>query len=218
MKSICRYVFCGALVLMGGRCAVPQQAVAPPPKPDAAPPQTAASGPSLVDTMKYIEDKLNSIGPVSYTVYPGDGSDSFVLGTYAYRNHHYTADASTCSLTEEFEHQETKYRDVVPLRNVSKIEAATASTFTVFPGSRYVPDPPQVRVSSGAPSIETSFTRPDRSFRKDKHQAVAPMVTEKIMGKEWFVLFDDADAADRTAKALLHAVELCGGGGKKELF
>ena len=179
-------------------------------------PQQAASGPSLVDTMKYIEDKLNSIAPVNYTAYPPDGGDSFPLVGGQYR-HHYTADAAACSLTSETQGPDGKTTDVVPLRSVSKIEAGTLSTLDTL-GWRYVPDPPVVRLTSGALNIERTITQPNPDVRRDKHQTVAPMVSQKLMIKVWAVTFDDADAADRTAKALLHAVELCGGGSRKELF
>jgi len=36
--------------------------------------------------------------------------------------------------------------------------------------------------------------------------------------KKYLFYFDKNDPADRTAKALVHAVDLCGGGNTKELF
>jgi hypothetical protein len=37
-------------------------------------------------------------------------------------------------------------------------------------------------------------------------------VARHAHGEESFFLFTDADLADRVAKAMVHAVELCGGG------
>jgi hypothetical protein len=45
--------------------AIPQQAVPPPPKP-------VDEGPSLEATMKFIQDKVNSNGPINYVVYMHD--------------------------------------------------------------------------------------------------------------------------------------------------
>jgi len=194
-----------------------QQAVAPPPKPADSGWATADNGPSLADTMKYIEEKLNNITPVSFTAYPTDGSASFQMGRAQYK-FHYTADASACSLTEDMEIESGNIRHVVPLRSVSKIEVAAVSTNDPNSHYRLEPDPPELRVTTGTLSIETISTHPDRLFKTDKKHPVAPIVTEKTTAKVWVVVFDDADAADRTAKALLHAVELCGGAQKKELF
>ena len=177
----------------------------------------AAGGPSLADTMKYIEGKLNSIAAVAYTAYPADGSESFVMGGGQYR-YHYTTDASACTVTGEMQVDATKITQVIPLHNVSKIEAGTVTSFSQSPGWRFVPDLPELRLSSGTLSIETTSSHPDTSVKKDKHHTEVPMVSTKTTGKVWAVVFDDADAADRTAKAFLHAVELCGGGNSKELF
>jgi hypothetical protein len=48
-----------------------------------------------------------------------------------------------------------------------------------------------------------------------KHEPVEKDGTSKVSG----VVFPDEDTANRVAKAMMHAMELCGGGvTKKELF
>jgi hypothetical protein len=203
--------------VFGSSLPLGQQAVPPPPKPVDAQPQAVNTGPSLADTMKYIEDKLNNNPPVSYTAYPTDGSPSFEMDGSNLKNH-YTADASACSLIAERQSEILTVRTVVPLRSASKIEVGAVSTFDSSALFRLEPDPPMLRMTSGALSIEVTTTHPDFSFKTDKKHPVAPMATERKLTNQWGVVFADADAADRTAKALLHAVELCGGAQKKELF
>jgi hypothetical protein len=197
-------------LVFGSSLPLGQQAVPPPPKPVDAQPQAVNTGPSLADTMKYIEDKLNNNPPVSYTAYPTDGSPSFEMDGSNLKKH-YTADASACSLIAEGQSEILTVRTVVPLRSASKIDSSLHY--------RYEPDPSQLLVMMRTASVKVTSTHPDFDFKVDKKHPVAPMVTETTpLRKGWLVEFDDADAADRTAKALMHAVELCGGAQKKELF
>jgi hypothetical protein len=171
--------------------------------------------------MKYIEDKLNSIGPVSYTAYPPDGSDPVHIGG-DHDKHHYTVSATACLLTATLSVPSNNQTVIsyVSLRDVSKITVGLASTLDVSSlHYRYEPDPSQLLVMMRTASVKVTSTHPDFDFKVDKKHPVAPMVTETTpLRKGWLVEFDDADAADRTAKALMHAVELCGGAQKKELF
>jgi hypothetical protein len=91
------------------------------------------------------------------------------------------------------------------VENQALAEAAHPDvTLTVTPLTFYVK-------LSGSSAVMSSHL----SSTKGKHEAVERDVTEKMSG----FAFRDEDAANHVAKAMTHAVELCGGGvTRKELF
>ncbi|MGO9304995.1 MAG: hypothetical protein ACLP3R_15090 [Candidatus Korobacteraceae bacterium] len=170
-----------------------QQSVAPPPKP-------ADSGPSLAVTMQFIQDKLNDIGKVNFVTFFQNTADGST-GTNAFTNEvsNVVADQNQCRISLHW--KVTKDGSVTQdmdawfsLRDVQNI--------VVKPYAQYQSE---VNASSGNPNlICTSINPPLTALLVRRPHGVVNMFP-----------FTDADTADRVAKALTHAVELCGGGNKE---
>jgi hypothetical protein len=149
------------LVVLAVSAALAQEkeAVPPPPKP-------ADDGPSLVDTMKFIEDKLRAkaIAPFHGALTKAE------------------ADPAKCQLTM-LGGNSNEAIEMVKFAEIEKLE--------VFQ-----------RVDEDNEGVN----------RYGNHNRV-------IMSRGWAELrFEEEDMANRVAKAMLHAVELCGGGSKPEPF
>jgi len=175
----------------------PPPAAPAPNQPPAPPPPAADNGPSLESTMKFIEDKLGSIGPVNYIGYFHDntaGSDW--TNKFSAEATNVRADAAACRVG--FHVKLTKDGAVVfdsdagfRLKTVQEVAVETMEQFAKKerPEFAYRVDPPAFMLE----------------VRRDDH------------GGNDFFLYDEA-LANRIAKALVHAVELCGGGSKPEPF
>jgi hypothetical protein len=184
LASLCVFVF--ALTSAA-------QDVPPPPKP-------ADDGPSLADTMKFIEEKLGSIGQVNYVAYL---------------------------------HDDTSGKDFTPVKYGSKIEISTVrgnvqSCRIDYHGWGSVngtvlldkdlgfalKDVQEVVVKACEQDLKEAQSKaghPEYSNRVDP--PVFVIIVKKKNGGDEFALYDES-LAHRIAKALVHAVELCGGGSK----
>jgi hypothetical protein len=191
MKKILQVsvVICVA-VLLGGP-ALAQTAVAPPPRP-------AGSGPSLAVTMQFIQAKLSEQGKVNFAVYShnnANGTDWTNL--MSEENTNVAADPSTCRISYHW--KATRDGAVTfdqdywfSLRDVQKLEVRTGEQ-----------NQKKVDTDAGNPSLDT---RVDPPF--------FALVARRPGNIENHFLFTDEDTANRVAKAMVHAVELCGGGDK----
>jgi hypothetical protein len=166
------------------------QDVPPPPKPK-------DNGPSLEVTMKYIQDKLNGQGVVSYTyiepyskiLQPTNPSRD----QESYRVFGAIADASKCTLSWQIAHhfhsdyshqnEDSEYKGVLSFRDTAKL-VVEPYTGWLLPLDDIQPPVLQLRVVMNAPKLKELF------------------------------LFREEETAGRMAKAMVHAVELCGGGDK----
>ena len=226
MKAIGIFVCAHALTLAG----VPQQPVAPPPKP-------ADSGPSLAVTLQFIQDRMNDQGTVGFVSTRSDLSAETFRNFYTISD--VVADPSACTLQKV---ETTKI----------KIEVADGNTYNE--GGKPVTGNDLFRVSKETSTIhlravdsirveslqdrnnqgmaeaarpEVSVTVVPRiytltlvsskpvfkfhvSFTKG---AEAPVETDPS-GKLDTLNFRDEETANKLAKAFTHAVELCGGGNK----
>ena len=192
-----RGIYCGVLwcALMVGRpLAVLQVAVPPPPKP-------VDGGPSLVDTMKFIEDKINQQDKVTFAAYSHDNiSGEDVAEQYSYDARPVVADAASCKFT----YHSTRVRNGVtkggpggngfyaPLKSVQSIEVRTGEQ-----------EFKRINVALGHPSIDTKID-----------PQVYVLALRMPGSNDSTIFFAEEDVANRVAKALVHAVELCGGGNK----
>jgi hypothetical protein len=184
--------------------AIPQHTVPPPPKP-------ADSGPSLAATMQFIQDQLNGVGVVNFVDYYHDTATGQDWSwQHSIETDHVIADAASCGIS--FHIREAQNGEVlqpgyngafiqdkdeaIQLRSVGKLIVMTYSDQMNQWGSK-----------GGHPSwshsTSTTIFSLVPSFPTNSDSANAP-----------FFLFYDQDSADRVAKALTHAVELCGGGNK----
>jgi hypothetical protein len=209
------------------------QQTAPPP---AAP---SDSGPTLAATMQYIQEKLSGQGQVAWaetlstgwttrafvlisdvmadpaacTLYTTDAADTTLElpkgkvlkpggSTTADDLHTHIVEMDTISFKEIEKITVEKYQDIA---NQGLVEAAHPEiTATVTPPVFYV----KFWASTAVFSVHTSTTKGSR----------APVEKDAASKTNGFI-FRDEDTANRVAKAMTHAMELCGGGvTKKELF
>ena len=230
MKRIAPMLLLATLfpVSMSGR--TPQQAVPPPPRP-------ADSGPSLADTMNFIQDKLNAQGRVGYVRTQSNLTGLTYRQFYTISN--VVADPATCTLRKE-ETNNTQieieagreYREGGKLLAGEDLVRTQVETSTVH--LKDIKDlsvaPMQDEINRGFaqaahPEISASIT-PEVFYLKLNgngqvftfhvvytvgHQT--PQTRESSSDADTLTI-RDADTADRLAKAFTHAVELCGGGSK----
>ena len=218
-------------LLLIATAAVAQKAVPPPPKP-------ADKGPSLAVTMKFIEDKLNDQGRVGYVMTRSDMSAITVREFYQISN--VVAGAATCTL-RTMETTDTSI-EAAPGYNYTEggqqvtgddLNRHKVATTTIF--LRKI-ESIQVEAwqnlvnrqwaEAAHPEISSTYTpavvgltliasKPVFSFHNSFTVGKRQAVVSDDPSKEDFLTFRDEETANRVAKALTHAVELCGGGNKE---
>jgi hypothetical protein len=226
MHTFPRLAF-GAFLALAGPVAIAQTPVAPPPKP-------LDSGPTLEVTLQFINDKLNAQGRVGYLMTfsnspgltmrthvlysdPGDAGSCILRSTATIEidtAREVKTDSTGQSIPGHETHSLLTSTTTIPLKEIDRIvvegtqeymnrkateDAHPERVATVTPDVFFV----QVKASKKVVSIQTSH--------KDKDGA--PKVTDITVSESGFRI-RDGDTADRLAKALTHAVELCGGGNK----
>lgn len=191
MKNFMRPAFSMYLSLILCCVAIPQKAVLPPPKPKDA-------GPSLADTAKFIQAKLNDVGKVNFADYVHNNAtnnDWIVQNSSEATN--VVADAAACRITYHMKivingRTEFDQDASIPLKDVQDLVVKT--------------------VEEDLKTIDADLGYTTRSYRADPPVFVLK-VRRTEHGSNAFD-FTDEDAANRVAKAMVHAVELCGGGNK----
>jgi hypothetical protein len=161
------------------------------------------SGPSLAETMKFIQDKLNGNSKMAFFAFVQD-SNNGSTGTTTLTNEtsNVFADQSQCRISyhRKAAANGQTYKDentALSLRDVQEI--------VVKPFEQYETE---WKARNGEPNVIVTSTSPPTMV----------LVVRSPRGEEYFFPFTDANLADRVAKAMLHAVELCGGGSKPEPF
>ncbi len=180
------------LVLTVFSAAIAQQPVPPPPQP-------AADGPSLAATMQFIQDKLNEQGKAAFVEYRQNTRDGSTLTvTIVNEISNVVTDPGQCSIS--YHRQATQdgsiYKnenDAFSLREVQEI--------VIRPFEQHETE---YFAGTGANIAVTSTTPP-----------VTVLMVHRPHGEMNFFDLTDSALADRLAKALTHAVELCGGGNKE---
>jgi hypothetical protein len=205
------------------------------------PAKAASSGPTLLETMQFIQEKLSQQGQVAWAE-TASNQPGFTVRTFVNVSD-VMADPAACTLyttytidttidlpkgrtlkpggsvTADDLHTQTVETDTTSFKQVEKItvekqqdvknqalaEAAHPEiTVTVTPPVFYV----KLWASSAVFSGHISTT-------KGKQAPVEKDATSKTNG----ITFRDEETANKVAKAMTHAMELCGGGvTKKELF
>src|ERR1035437_3239059 len=180
--------------------AIQAQGAAPTSPPAAGTP--VASGPTLEVTMKFIQDKLNTIGTVNFAGYVHDSANNTDgVQKFSAAISNAATNPGACALSyhrlvinnSSREHDENV---VINLRDVQSI--------AVLPDEQ---DWQMYLVRSG----DTTKTVKDVP-------EISSLVIKLNNGKDPTLRFYEQDLADRVAKAMVHAVELCGGGPKPEPF
>ena len=173
-----------------------QQAVAPPPGP-------ANNGPSLAVTMQFIQDKMNEQGKINYTLYTHDNAkgEDWPVYQISIEFTNVIADPATCRITG---HKITlrdgtvrMNRDLsLDLRDVLNVEVRTSM--------------------QEAKREDTANGHPEYDKRQDPSYFAVTAISKGNVETPFFFTYEDT--ANRVAKAMVHAVELCGGGSGKEPF
>jgi hypothetical protein len=151
--------------------------------------------PSLADTLQFIAEKLNDEGAVNYRAINqnSDGSTAGNPSSMSQRITQASPDPSTCQVrfNRRLTVDGSDTRTVISFRRVEKLEVST-----------YQDSVNRLRARSG--SVQLFKTEPV-VYRLGVILAGGTTVTP---------YFRDEEMANRIAKAMTHAVELCGGGSK----
>ncbi|MGA2834581.1 MAG: hypothetical protein ABSE55_16050 [Terracidiphilus sp.] len=197
-----------ALVLtaaLASATALAQQSVPPPPQPvpdqPAAASADALKGPSLEVTMKFILDKLNEIGKVNYDVALYDAGGNFNGGSrLSVEKNNVVADPGKCQISY---HAWLEVDGKVQPQADYNFFLRDVRTITVMKAEKWIQD---YGAGTSNPGGRVEVT-PDTFF----------LVVKQTKGKEDRFALDEV-MANRIAKAMIHAVELCGAGSKPEPF
>ena len=167
-----------------------------------APPKPKDSGPSLEATMRFIQDKLSDIGKVNYVIFGQDTSNNTTF---------------TGSDSEEFSNitVSDQCRIQYHLKRIEdgKIQEegnygfnlSIVQDVVVEPAERFLNDE---YAASGQPTGVATSTNPP----------ITVLLVRRPHHVRNYLIFTDPDLADRVAKAITHAIELCGGGSKDDPF
>ena len=171
-----------------------KNSVPPPPKPE-------DNGPSLEVTMKFIEDKLNGIGLLNFAVYIHDDTKEVDRAIFKNTISNVVADAVACRVSDHWK---------------SEQNGKVAAEFDVSFLLKAANDIEVMTIEQALKEIDTAAGHPAWTYRSDP-PAFILKVRQKDKSVNSFEFYDE-DLANRVAKALIHAVELCGGGSELEPF
>lgn len=184
-----------SLTLLTSAATLAQQSVPPLPK-------SADDSPSLEVTMKFIQDKLID-----------EDKFNFVL---------YVRDTQT---KEEWSHQNavdiSKLRSDAPncrfvLRSQTTVDGSTGTDKDRWIDLKSVTTLQVLPIEQDMKRVAIGDAHPTCEYRAEPTFFVVAL---RGADKQYSTLFvHDEDNANRIAKAMVHAVELCGGGSKPELF
>ena len=192
MKGIRSIVLLSTVAFVGRTRAIPQQPVAPPPKP-------ADSGPNLFDTMKFLYGKLNDLGKVSFILFihnttSGEDFNNQIVDEFT----NVIPNPSTCRIAY---HEKVTRDGVVGYDGDLAFSLREAEDVVVKPFEQLKNE---FSAAAGAPNLIAQPTNPP----------LAALIVRRPHGKFNAFYLTDAQLADRVAKAMSHAIELCGGGSK----
>jgi hypothetical protein len=232
-------------LVMTAATALAQQSVPPPPQPAADKPaaqnQPAAEGPSLEVTMKFIQDKVNQQGEIDF-VFSGsntvtgqsispeaDSLESRViavdpaggLSVQESQKSPLIMQSQEIPLGAEFmrftKSETTTWR--VYFKDVEKLEVLNSNDFKHRnnPSVVFRDDPPLYDIVVHLVAGKTVPRHTVKRIEGGKTDKTTTTESDDSI-REFVLLFRDEETADRVAKAIVHAVELCGGGSKPEPF
>jgi len=197
-----------AILAKGAPSAEQPPAAVVPAAPVAAP---AGSGPTLADTMKFIQDKLNDNNKTSWSD-SDQHKGAHWTDTVTHEFSSVVADTGQCRISY---HIFTKHSEIYRWMaacdgNNNKGEEISFSLrsvqeIVVKPWEQYETE---WLAKNGHPDATVISSAP----------ATTALVVRQPHGVENVFTFDDSALADRIAKAMVHAVELCGGGKSEEPF
>ncbi len=182
---------------------LPQRGAATPaPQPAVPASQPSSAGPSLEVTMRFIQNKLNNQGPFSYIVFVRDEvSGQTWKNSWQTEESNFVADPGNCRIgyhNKIVRNSTTRQNEVtsISLKAVESVSVITAEqTFQL------------AHTQAGSHNL---------SYRVEPAFFVLRIQREETLFDD--LAFHDEGMANRVAKAMLHAVDLCGGGRQEEPF
>lgn len=213
--------------------ALAQESVPPPPQPAPGQPPVA-SGPSLEVTLKFIQDKVNQQGSISYTESASNAStgESIEGAFYQYSQETQIVavdpagglslqDKTSLAISGITSSGTTTWQ--VNFKDLDRLEVMNSGDYkhSVAQGYVYQDSPPFyeliVHLASGKTVRQHSrITVCSRGIIIPK-QSCKPQESD-TNAKVFVFHFRDEEMANRVAKAMIHAIELCGGGSAPEPF
>ncbi|HME59357.1 MAG TPA: hypothetical protein VKF63_13520, partial [Terracidiphilus sp.] len=173
----------------GGKDSYHSQTLLPPPS------NMAGSGPSFDLTMRFIQDKLNDIRQVTFRKNHQSAEDE---GTTTEEIGSVFADQSQCYISY---HRKLSMNDQTLSEADQGFSLRDVQSVAVEPYAQYINEA-SAKLGMIGDYVSTS-------------PPVTALLVNRPHGVWNLFSFTDADLADRVAKALTHAVELCGGGNKE---
>jgi hypothetical protein len=166
-----------------------QQAVAPPPRP-------VDNGPSIETTMQFIQDNAAE-GKLTYTAIVTDASQQGVewRNKFTVEMSNLVADAGTCRISYHWRAEEN-----------SKVVDDADYTLAL----KDVKDILVLSQDQNQNQVDSRNGHPDWNSRISP--SIFTLIARRPRSVDNVFLFSDEDMANRVAKAMVHAVELCGGG------
>jgi len=194
------------------------------------------SGPSLAESLKFIQDKVNLEGSIAYTETASNASTGESIGAfyqYSQETQIVAFDpAGGLSLQDKTSLTLSGFGGVtssgtitwqVNFKDVEKLEVMNSADLKHSLAQQYVyQDTPQffelvVHLAPGKTVRQHSRTTVCmRGIIIPKQSCKTPESDNNV--GVFAIHFRDEEMADRVAKAMIHAIELCGGGSKPELF
>jgi hypothetical protein len=211
-----------------------QQSAAPTPAPE---PKPADSGPTLAQTMQFIQEKLSEQGKVGWAETTSNG---MILRKFV-NVADVMADPAACTLyaTETVDqtfdipngktlkpgysaddlHTHIVETEQIPFKQVEKITVEKIQDFT---NKSYAEAAhPEITVTVTPPVFYLVLSATSAVFSAHTSTTTGNQtpVEKDVTFKKNSLTFRDEETANKVAKAMTHAMELCGGGvTKKELF
>jgi hypothetical protein len=162
------------------------------------------SGPSLDATMKFIQERLGDIGSVGYTAFYQNARYDSMTTTDEFSK--VIADARLCQISfhrkkmyKPLKDNDEKDMDVITYDGDVSLSLRDIQEIEVKPMEQRLNDN---QAATGHPETVVTSTRP----------AITALLVHKSHEVLYPFPFTDALLANRVAKAIVHAVELCGGG------
>jgi hypothetical protein len=210
-------------IVFAGATALAQQSVPPQPPAD----KPAANGPSLAVTLKFIQDKVNQQGKIEFVEHEKYSDGNQILYDITEESQVVAVDpAGGLSLQEQFFRSirtqivitsRITYTWQVYFKDVEKLEVLNSADYQhrLALAMTYQHDPPFFEILVHLAAGKTVSQHFSRTGTIGNH---IDTNEEDNNIREFVIHFRDEDTANRVAKAMVHAVELCGGGPKPEPF
>jgi TonB family protein len=171
----------------------PSQPIAVPP-----PPRPAADGPTLAATMQFIQSKLQERGRINFAVYTHDNADGKdYIDQYSSEAGNLFADPASCSISY---HRNIKKNGVALADDNISFSLRDVQDLTVMPEEQEFK---KEYATAGHPTWEARVDPP-----------LFLVLAQRAGNQTNGFFFSSEEMANRIAKAMVHAVELCGGGNK----